>query len=140
MKKVVLISCVSKKLDGTHRACDLYVSPLFRFNLAYARKINADKIFILSAEYGLLELNDEISSYDKTLNKMGIEERSIWAEKVLKRLMVKTDLDKDEFIFLAGKRYREFLTPAIRNYDVPMRGLGIGKQLAFLKRSVENVL
>lgn len=140
MKKVVLVSCVSKKLDGKHRAEELYVSPLFRFNLAYAKLMEPDSIFILSAEYGLLELDDEIDCYNKTLNKMKINERKIWGERVLEDLRGKVSLDKDEFIFLAGKRYREFLTPSIKFYDVPMRGLGIGKQLSFLKKKVGDVL
>jgi|APSaa5957512576_1039674.scaffolds.fasta_scaffold00185_3 hypothetical protein len=133
MKKFVLISCVSKKLDGQHRAKNLYISPLFKFNLAYAKLLKADKIFVLSAEYGLLELDKKIDSYNKTLNEMRIRERKVWAEGVLGQLKEKANLDSDEFVFLAGKRYREFLTPEINNYDVPMRGLGIGRQLKFLK-------
>lgn len=134
MKKIVLISCVSKKLGGRHRAEESYVSPLFKFNLAYARTLNPDKIFVLSAEHGLLELDDEIKSYDKTLNRMSVLDRKNWAEGVLEQLREKVDLEGDEVVFLAGKKYREFLTSAISNYDVPMRGLGIGRQLAFLKR------
>lgn len=138
MKKVVLISCVSKKLDERARAEKLYISPLFKFNLAYAKTLNPDRIFILSAEYGLLELDDEIDSYNKTLNNMPVNERKAWAEKVLKQLKEKIDLDNDEFIFLAGKRYREFLIPYMKNFDAPMRHMGIGKQLKFLKESVNG--
>ena len=140
MKKVVLISCVSKKLNGKHSAKDLYISPLFRFNLSYAKSLKPDKIFILSAEHGLLELDEEIDSYDKTLNRMRIIERREWGEQVLEKLKRKVDLDKDEFVFLAGKKYREFLTPSIKSYYVPMRGMGIGKQLSFLKKEIANVL
>lgn len=53
MVKIVLISCVSKKLDHKAKAKDLYTSPLFKYNLKYAEKIGADKIFILSAKYSL---------------------------------------------------------------------------------------
>lgn len=52
-KKIGLISCVSKKLNCKTKAKDLYTSPLFKYSLAYARKLNPDKIYILSAKYGL---------------------------------------------------------------------------------------
>ena len=48
LKRIVLISCVSKKLPHPARAKDLYVSPLFRLNLQYARKLQPDAIYILS--------------------------------------------------------------------------------------------
>ena len=137
MSKVVLISCVSKKLTHKAKAKDLYVSPLFKFNLKYAKLLNPDKIFILSAKYGLVNLEEEIEPYDKTLNKMKSNERQLWAGKVISKLENVIDLKNDEIIFLAGKRYREYLTPSITNYSAPMRHLGIGKQLKFLKDKIK---
>jgi len=84
MAKIVLISCVSKKLNHKSKAQDLYVSPLFQKNLRYARSLNPDKIFILSAKYGLLSLTDVVEPYDKTLNKMTSNEIKEWANSVLK--------------------------------------------------------
>jgi hypothetical protein len=55
MKRVVLISCVSKKLPHAALAKDLYVSALFQFCLGYARTLEPDNIFILSAKYGLVD-------------------------------------------------------------------------------------
>jgi len=52
MKKIVLISCASKKLEVKAKAADLYTSALFKLNLKYARKLKPDGIFILSAKYG----------------------------------------------------------------------------------------
>jgi hypothetical protein len=138
MSKIVLISCVSKKLDKKSKAKDLYISPLFRYNLKYARLLNPDKIFILSAKYGLLELEQEIDTYNTTLNNMNSGEIKSWAEEVLKQLKSKTNLQKDEFIFLAGERYRKFLLPYISNYSLPLKNLGIGKQLKLLKESTRE--
>ena len=61
MKRIVLISCVKSKLDHPARAEDLYTSTLFRSNLAYARSLKPDAIFILSAKFGLLSLERVIS-------------------------------------------------------------------------------
>lgn len=134
MAKIVFISCVSKKLPHAARAQDLYVSPLFRLNLAYATKLKPDKIFILSAKHGLLGLNDTVAPYDTTLNHMRDPERRAWGATVLKQLEGKVNLQKDTFVFLAGGRYRKYLMPAMARVEVPMMHLGIGKQLQYLKR------
>ena len=134
--KVVLISCVSKKLDYKVKAKDLYISPLFRFNLRYAKSLNPDKILILSAKYGLVGLGDEIEPYDLTLNNMAISERKEWAESIVKQLDDKMNFENDEVIFLAGEKYREYLIPKIKNYKIPMKGLSIGRQLQFLKNEL----
>jgi cytoplasmic iron level regulating protein YaaA (DUF328/UPF0246 family) len=138
MDKVVLLSCVSMKLPHKAKACELYVSPLFKSALKYARSLNPNKIFILSAKYGLVDLNDEIESYDQTLNAMSKDAIMEWSNRVLNQLKNKTNLDEDEFIFLAGERYRKYLLPQIKNYQLPMKGLGIGKQLKFLKEKNEQ--
>ena len=138
MAKIVLISCVSKKLNHKSKAQDLYVSPLFQKNLRYAKSLNPDKIFILSAKYGLLSLTDEVEPYDKTLNKMTSNEIKEWANSVLKQLQKVSDLDKEEFLFLAGNNYRKFLLPHIKNYKIPMLGLGIGKQLKWLTEKIKH--
>ena len=138
MAKIVLISCVSKKLDRKSKSGDLYISPLFRYALKYTKSLNPDKIFILSAKYGLVGLDDEIEPYDLTLNKMKSDEIKIWANNVLKQLARESDLNNDEFIFLAGENYRKYLLPNIKNYKIPLKGLGIGKQLKFLKEHIKN--
>jgi len=138
MAKVVLISCVSKKLHHKSKVRDLYVSPLFKKNLRYAKSLNAEDIFVLSAEYGLLRLDEEIEPYDKTLNKMRSAEIKEWASSVLNQLENLVDLENDEFIFLAGNNYRKFLLPHIKHYEIPMEGLGIGKQFQWLSRRNKN--
>jgi len=136
MKKIVLISCVKTKLDHPAKAEDLYVSPLFRYNLAYAHKLKPDLIFILSAKYGLLRLTDHIAPYEKTLKTMPVAERRAWAESVLAGLSKYASLMNDEFIFLAGDAYREYLVPKIRHYVVPFEGVSFGNQLKALKQLV----
>ena len=44
VRTIVLISCVSKKLDKPCKVKDLYVSALFKKSWEYANKINPDKI------------------------------------------------------------------------------------------------
>jgi len=141
MKRIALISCVSKKLPRRAKARDLYTSTLFKLSYQYAKSLNPDKIFILSAKYGLLNPEQEIEPYNETLNLKSTKEIKQWAQKVLTDLKKKTDISNDKFIFLAGNNYRKFLTPYMKNYEVPLKGLPIGKQLSKLKsllRSVSN--
>lgn len=135
--KIGLVACCSKKLNTEYEAKDMYISTLFKYSMKYLNE-RCDKIFILSAEYGLLELNEKIVYYDKTLNKMNKTERISWSSDVLKELKLKTNLENDQFIILAGKRYREELVKHMKNYDIPMEKLGIGKQLKFLKEANHN--
>lgn len=68
MKKIVLISCSSKKQNIKTTARNLYCSPLFKLSLEYAEKLNPDEIFILSAEHHLVNLDTIIEPYDTTLS------------------------------------------------------------------------
>lgn len=135
--KIILISCASKKLENKAKAKEIYISPLFRLNMKYAKSLKPDKIFILSAKYGLLDLEQEIEPYNLALNNLKEEEIKLWAEKVLENLKKQADLDSDEFIFLAGDKYRKYLLPKIKNYKIPLKGLGIGRQLKFLRENAK---
>ncbi len=133
MGTVVLISCVSKKLPHKAKARNLYISPLFRMHLRYARQFSPQKVFVLSAKYGLVGLDEEIEPYDVTLNTMSARERRKWAAKVIEQLREHCDLENDHFVILAGEKYRQHLLPHLKSYEVPLAGLPIGKQLQFLK-------
>lgn len=132
MKKIVLISCASKKVQRKTQAKDLYISPLFVGNLRYARSLKPDGIFILSAKYGLLELDREVEPYNTTLKDMPRTQVKAWADKVIEQLKEQADLQRDHFIFLAGAKYRIYLVPHMASYEVPLQGMTIGKQLQFL--------
>ena len=130
---IVLISCVRKKLPHKAKARDLYISPLFRMQLKYAQQFLPQKVFILSAKYGLVQLDEEIEPYDVTLNKMSAHERKNWATKIVSQLQEHSDLENDHFVILAGQKYRQYLLQHLKSYEVPLASLPIGKQLQFLK-------
>ena len=139
LRKIVCISCVKSKRAVRSRAEDLYTSPLFRMMLEYAKSLNPDHIFILSAKYGVIALSDEVDPYEQTLNRMKKAERLAWADRVLAQLGNHVDLDNDDFVFLAGQRYRENLASHIKRCSVPMEGLPFGKQLQWLGKRVGYV-
>jgi len=134
MKNIVLISCVKKKSNRKSTAEKIYTSSLFKKNLTYAKSLKPNEIFILSAKYGLLKLTDEIEPYDKTLNKMRVNERKEWSKSVINQLKTLADLKNDQFTFLAGDKYRNYLLTELDHVKIPMEGLSFGKQLQWLKK------
>lgn len=135
MKTIVLLSCVKKKKNYRCEARELYDSTLFKYSLQYAEKLCPDRIFILSALHGVLELDKFIEPYNVTLKNMRTAEKREWAQKVIQQLQEKgVDLCKDNFVFLAGEEYRKYLLPHIRHYEVPLQGLKLGPRLAYLRR------
>lgn len=136
VRNLILISCVSQKRTQAVPARQLYISPLFVKALAYAEQQNPDAIYILSAKYGLVGLDTVIEPYDETLNTMATSDRRRWAEGVIYSLRERVNLEQTHVTLLAGTRYREYLLPAFRSYDVHMKGLTIGRQLQFLSEHV----
>ena len=132
-----LVSCSARKQHQAAPAKDLYQSELFRKarGLVEAR---GWPWFILSAEHGLVDPEQVIEPYDKTLNKMGSAQRRAWAERCLHALQ-RHLAGVESVVFLAGKKYRQFLAPALSelgiNVEVPLASLGIGEQLAWLNRN-----
>lgn len=132
--RLCLVACVGLKRPEPSSAADLYQSAWFLKARAYAER-TADHWFILSAEYGLLSPSAVVAPYDRTLNDMAAGQRCEWADRV-RRQMIDLMPPVDEIVVLAGVRYREFLMPELRSRAssvvVPMQGLGIGRQLAWL--------
>ena len=139
MAKIALISCSSAKAEvkypNTIKAESLYISPLFRKALKYAKeKINADRIFILSAKHHLLNLNDQISEYDYTLNGKKTDVVKTWSEEVRRQLKAEgVDFTNDEIFILAGKNYYKYLiTDEFSKVRCLYQNMRIGQILRFL--------
>lgn len=134
---VYLVSCVSKKRHEASPARDLYDSSWFKKARTYADESGC-RWFVLSAQYGLVEPEAVIAPYEKTLNRMAIEDRRAWAQAVYQSLIARAP-SISRVVFLAGERYREFLAPQLKAAGiasvVPMQGLRIGEQLGWLSRN-----
>ena len=129
---IVCISCVKSKRDTASHAKDIYTSALFKGMYSYAKKLDPKEIFILSAMHGLLHPDQIIEPYEKTLNNMSASEQKEGARRVLIQIKIKTDIQTDKFVFLAGDKYRKHLLPHIPNHVIPMKGLKLGQQLKWL--------
>jgi len=133
MKTIILISCAAKKAKEKSKAEDLYISPLFKKSLAYAKTLTTtDNIYILSAKHHLLPLDKVIAPYDVSLKKdiTKEEDRVKWGEKVIEELKKVADIKKDKFIILAGKDYVKPIKDRLVNVELPFDGVrGNGEML-----------
>ena len=143
MKTIVLISCGAKKAEKETKAEDLYISPLFKKSLAYAKTLTTtDNIYILSAKHHLLPLNKVIAPYDVSLKKdiTKEEDRVKWGEKVIEELKKVADIEKDKFIILAGKDYVKPIKDKLVNVELPFDGVrGNGEMLERLDKEEEKI-
>jgi len=134
MSTIVLVACVSKKLDRPAPAADLYQSTWFKKARLYAER-TGDRWYILSAKYYLLRPDQVIEPYEKTLLKMPKLARIEWGRKVAGSIVRETNT-ADKLVILAGQYYlgalTTFLYPFHYGLQWPLRGLGIGQQLAWL--------
>lgn len=132
-----MVGCVKNKRDRRSKAKDLYTSDLFMKARRYAER-NYDHWHILSAKYYLVDTEAEIDPYDETLNDKTVSERKTWSRRVFDQLLaLYPDPKRQVFMFHAGKRYREFLIPLLKGhgyqFETPLKGLPIGKQLSWYK-------
>lgn len=130
-----LVGCASAKLSRPAPARELYTSSLFRKASEYAER-ECDRWFILSAKHGLVDPDQVLEPYDV---KLGVNHRDSppihdWAKRVCAQI-AEVAGPADTFVILAGEQYRTITYHEFPwRHRVPMQGLGIGEQLAWLTR------
>lgn len=131
---IIFLSCTKKKRNYKCEAQEMYQeSQWFRGGWRYAHSLNPDKIYILSAKYGLLEEDDIIEPYEKTLVSARDNEIRKWSAMVAKQISKKGIDRNQKAVFLCGKNYRKYIKNLFPNNTAPLKHLGIGKQMAFFK-------
>lgn len=134
----VFIGCVKKKKLGTLKARELYNSTLFKYELAYALTLtDEENIYILSAKYGLITLDDIITNYDLTLNKLNEHSKKVWSYKVIKKAEKLGITKEEKIVFLCGNNYSKYLKKYFKNYSDPTQGLSLGNTLKFYKEKLK---
>jgi len=143
MAKIVLLSCTKSKLDKPCPAKDMYSpSPMFQKTKAYGEALKPDKMFILSAKYGLLPMDKQIEPYDLTLKNMKSDEKDKWGDMVKGQMgKIGVSPESDKFVFLTGSEYMKPLKKFIpdENTESPMDGKRMGERLSWLNKQVEKV-
>jgi hypothetical protein len=97
--------------------------------------------FILSALHGLVDPDDVLEPYEKTLTIASRQERRRWSEDVLLTLeRVLGDIGSHTFEIHAGAAYANFgltegLDHAGAQVELPLEGMTMGQRLAYYKRT-----
>lgn len=131
---VGLVGCASQKLKRPAPARELYVSQLFKKASAYA-EATCDRWYVLSAKHGLVHPDTVLEPYDI---RLGTNHRSTppihqWGARVKDQLDAElAGLENVTLIALAGEQYRIAVHNSRWPVEIPMKGLGIGKQLGWL--------
>ena len=142
MKKelIVFISCGALKMDIPCKAEKMYQGLYFQRTLKYARKLvkenEGGQIFILSAKYGVLDLDEMIEPYNVALSEQSKEYRKEWGEKVIAQLTNKNLIGNKKVVFLASKCYREPLLTIYNDYEIPMEHCGINSRLGQMRNEL----
>ena len=137
MTPVYLVACVSQKLDRRARAADLYRSDWFRKARTYVEEAGSPW-YVLSAAHGVVAPFRRIDPYNVTLRDLSAAQRRLWGEKTVSQLRRAIGArHPGPIIFLAGRLYREpLLAFAGERAVIPMEGMGIGQQKAWLAQQI----
>jgi len=160
LNRLMLIGCTKNKHDVGYNPTtggrvvpeQLYKSPLFSKRLDYAEERGL-RWAVLSAKYGVWFPNIALKPYDKTFAEMHAAEIAAWHVGVAMRLIeelwepfnLKESNDSLKPCELtieihAGSDYchplTEILTAIGIKVELPLKGLGIGEQLAWYGKQV----
>jgi hypothetical protein len=122
--RIVIIGCGARKLAEPAPAADMYVGPYFRSCLATATAIAPrGRVYILSARYGLLGLDDPIEPYDLTMGQPGAVTADQLAAQAADR-----GITGYAITALCSARYAAMIRQVWADVSAPLAGLGIGRQ------------
>lgn len=135
-RRIALVGCGKQKLTHAAPARELYTGPLFRSSLAVAEAEFGADVWILSAQHGLVDLDEQLEPYDLTLDDLTPESLQDWARDVLRNLVDDDHGTPARLTVYAGRNYVEQLglyLPDDWTLEDPLVGLGQGARLAWLK-------
>lgn len=131
---ICFLGCSKTKQKVPCKAENMYQGNLFKKSLLYAKSLpNITAIYILSAKYGVVELDTVIEPYDLYLSSLSKKELLEWNSKVYKQLLqLDIDFKSESALFLCGKTYYSGLIKLFKSYKCPLAHKGNGKQLQYL--------
>lgn len=140
---IVLVACVKSKRSETAKAKDLYTSTLFRKERNYAESTGLPW-YILSAEYGLVDPEQEIAPYERNLGDESLKYRREWGAKVVSDLeQTAGNLSGKVIEIHAGVNYLQPLRSRLQEKGAiisePLHGLTQGKRLQWYNNSSSRI-
>lgn len=136
--RIALVGCTKRKKSEACPAREMYQeSDLFQKVVKYVELHEFDSWYILSAKYGLVHPDLIIQPYDLTLKTFSGDELRMWNIKVINSFIEIIGHRPVYVEFLCGEKYRSGLVILCKkrniSYSEPLKGMGLGQQLSFLK-------
>jgi hypothetical protein len=121
--------CGSRKLDRPARAADLYIGSYHRACRKGADALRPDRLLILSARYGLLDLDDIVEPYDTPHGTTD----AVTAQLILEQATLRDIVLLDPVVALGGIRHVGLVRSVWPHARTPLAGTrGMGEQMARL--------
>jgi cytoplasmic iron level regulating protein YaaA (DUF328/UPF0246 family) len=134
MSNSIIITCGSKKSITPSRAELMYLGSHFKRCLSWAKsKSSQDKIFILSAKYGLLKLDQKINPYDLRMGQEGCVDFNF-----VKNQAIELNIIDNQIYSTAGKEYRNILDQVFKNIKYPFFNMSMGYMAQAIKRDMDG--
>ena len=124
--KIAILPCSQKKAKVPCSAGNMYRSNLFVLRKRYAKDVlGCDEIYVLSAKYGLVDLDKIIEPYDTKLDTLSEEEYINWQCQVMTQYLMKiynklmSDEEIEIYLFKSDSNYlKKFRQITTIDYDV----------------------
>lgn len=127
--ELVVIPCGSRKLDRPARAADLYTGSYHRACRKAADALRPERLLILSARYGLLDLDDVVEPYDTPHGGSD----AVTSQLVLEQATSRGIVLLDPVVALGGARHVGLVHSVWPHALTPLAGTrGMGEQMARL--------
>ncbi|WP_070120569.1 DUF6884 domain-containing protein [Bacillus marinisedimentorum] len=141
MKRVGLLATARKKQNRPAPVHSFYTSTLFQKSIAYAAQYY-DTLYFYNAKDGLLFPDTIMQPYDVSIRSLSSGQKLEWADRIVKQLSRHEPAGECSVFLHGGKVYRDYLEPALQkagfSFEVPLQGLGIGRQLSWYSDRLER--
>ena len=129
-RRIVVIPCGARKKLVSAQAQYMYTGSYHKMCQRYGRSlVPPEQIYILSAKYGLLRLEDVIEPYSMTLGQPGC----VTPQDVYKQAFNYDILDRP-CVAVGGRRYTDLCRRVWKDCTTPLWGKGgNGKQMQWMK-------
>ena len=123
-----LIPCSKSKMKAPAKARKLYTGAFFRKILRFSQE-HYSHVYILSAKYGLLDLDQIIEPYELRLDSLPIAQRKEWAKMV--RIQMREKKVPKKRVFFTPVEYSRWFRG-----DNPLLGMSIGQRLQWVNQQL----
>jgi hypothetical protein len=133
---VVVVPCGAAKRPRRTTAGDMYTGGYHRACRRYAVRFGADRILVLSARHGLLDLDEPIDPYELRMGQPGSVTTA-----AIRRQAERLAVASADVVLLGGRAYVERAAPVWPQARTPLAHVGgIGRQLAVLAHGPDPLL